>query len=414
MKGKTFILSLLLSVILLCVCINAGTAHADAILFPWIVKNNTVSTIISVVNTAGIAIPGIFQNSLHYQYYYKETTANQNTEVCDQLNFVRSTSANDIVTFDASGLNIVNNGKPLYNDPGPYYDEKFNLTVADPRRAFLIVDNNTAEFVEDDENVDGSLYGEALLMDHVTGLIWGYTAYNARLLGKADLMNDQVSFRDGHDYQGQVIGSTEAGWTVLQPPEEFFTRYYVTPIGLYGQRYEDINTRVYLSYTEEGGTDRGLFDIDENPIDFHRTMNIVCTGVLDLSDLISAGAYDHFISTGGHGWTYVKTETGTAEQSDNPSSQAVIGKLEWKSFVKSVVVDLSETDDCISCKEDCLERCLNPKNPKPFITFKCNRQCYKLCQHQCYVKKSVNLFSGNFTWIRSGESLPPPIIRDEQ
>jgi hypothetical protein len=429
MKHKTFVISVLLSGILLFAFITAGTAHGDAILFPWVVKSTTASTMISVVNTAGVDIPGVYQNGdityeLHYQYYYKKTIDNQSTETCEDLNIIMPTSKNDIVTFDASGQSFMNNGKPLYNDSGPYYDEKFDMSgVEIPRRAFLIVDNNTPGFVFSDIDNDASLYGEALIIDHSNGLTWGYTAYNARILGNATGTNDQVSFRDGYDYQGEVIGSNESGKTVILPPEEYVTRYYVTPIGLYGQRSGNINTSVYLSWTEDGD-EKGMFDNDENPFDFHQIVEVVCTGAIDLTELIPQGAYNVFLSSGKQGWAYVQTETGTVDQSpldeqpDNPSSHAVIGKLEWFNFYQDIVIDLSETTDCISCKEECLERCLNPKNPKafkPFKPFLCNRQCGKLCKDQCFIKKSASIWPAQFTWIRSGESLPPPpSIFDDQ
>lgn len=82
-----------------------------------------------------------------------------------------------LVTFDAA-CNI-NGGQALFNDPSPYGGASFCLNEASPRRAFLLVDNNTPQFVTDGVNLDGTLYGEAIVMELQSGAAWGYIAYNA-------------------------------------------------------------------------------------------------------------------------------------------------------------------------------------------------------------------------------------------
>ena len=67
-------------------------AKADAILFPWVTKSASVSTLITVLNTAGIAAPGVYLVSgvpllLHYEYHFKATTDNVQTEVCSEYDF---------------------------------------------------------------------------------------------------------------------------------------------------------------------------------------------------------------------------------------------------------------------------------------------------------------------------------------
>jgi hypothetical protein len=375
----------------------AGKAYADAILFPWIVKSNTASTLISVVNTAGAyPIDGI--PTLHYEYWYKSSINNGDTELCTEYDFLRPTSVNDLVSFDASG--IMDGGKALFNDD-PYNYQDFSLIVPAPRRGFLIVDNNTNLLNELDQNIDGTLYGEAMIIDHAVGMTWGYTAYNARFTGEADHTTDQVYFNDGFDYQGEVIGANETGRTVILPPSEFFTKFYVTPIGINGQRSGTINTRVFLSYGPAGG----MFLNNENPISFNEKKNVVCTTALTLDKLMSEAAYTVFVATGNQGWAYIKTEEGSIAGNQDKSSQGVIGKLEWNIFTQSVAIDLSKSTDCVSCKKSCIDAC-TLKGKKP--DFLCEANCGKKCKPLCLVKESVDTWPGNFTWIRSGESLPPP------
>jgi len=272
------------------------------------------------------------------------------------------------------------------------------------------VDNNTDILSELDQNVDGTLYGEALIIDTAVGMTWGYTAYNARFAGEAAHPYDQVSFNDGHDYQGEVIGANETARTVILPPSEFNTKFYVTPIGINGQRSGTINTRVFLSYDPDplSTSNGGMFLNNELPISFNEKVNVVCTTALTLDKLISQAAYTIFAASGNQGWAYIKTELGsTAGNNISKSSQAVIGKLEWNIITQSIEIDLSKSTDCISCKDECVSHC-SKKGKEP--DYQCVLTCGKKCQKLCIVKKSIESWPGNFTWIRSGDSLPPPII----
>ena len=104
MRSKVLIAVL----VALCMLFSFGTvknAQADQILFPWIVKSTAVSTIISVVNTAGSNLGWNYQGVdqiLHYQYWYKNSTANGQTEACTNQSFKRPTSKDDLVIFDAA------------------------------------------------------------------------------------------------------------------------------------------------------------------------------------------------------------------------------------------------------------------------------------------------------------------------
>jgi len=113
MRGKIIIICMLIALLVSSGSLS-GKAFADAILFPWIVKSNTASTLISVVNTAG-TIPGTYPNDvipkLHYEYLYKSSINNGDTELCVDYDFLRPTSVNDLVSFDASGIMMA--GKPF-------------------------------------------------------------------------------------------------------------------------------------------------------------------------------------------------------------------------------------------------------------------------------------------------------------
>jgi hypothetical protein len=347
-------------------------AKADVLMFPWIVKSTAVSTIVSVVNTAGIAGTYEFQSvpfRLHYQYWYKNSTENLQTETCTNHSFKQFTSKDDIITFDAAGN--LGNGRALFNDASPYdATQPMNLIADAPRRAFLLVDNNTPAFVNfGDTNVDGTLYGEALVLELSGGAAWGYIAYNASG-GDESSQTSPVSFTDGLDPLGEVIGGAvltgapnemelgEVTQTTLYPVEMGTTRFFMTPVdsdigdldpnntvlcgtdGIVNQRSGNINTRVMMVIDENfigggAGLAGGIYDNDEEVLDFNNPKNIVCTSADDMDQLVSGGALSYLQTTGQQAWSFIATMNGTWDGPDfdicpdNPSTDMIIGKLEF-------------------------------------------------------------------------------------
>jgi hypothetical protein len=282
-------------------------AQADSVLFPWIVKSTAISTLVSVVNTASTdpsVAPFVGSPQLHWSYYYKDDGAggvdNSQTASCQDLNFKMTTSAMDIVTVDASGnMGSVDPGLPMWGDlnnvlaPGVLA----SLTAPGDRRAFLLVDNNTPYLAVQGWNADGTLYGEAMVVEIATGAAWGYVAYNSGgpfgddgnwnpfIPPFPDGQNGFVSFSNSLDAHGEVIGefwtfvnippwttvfppvSRELAPVTLMPPADIITRFFLTPTDMIsaaaiignvpsqfanlGQRNGNINTRIGVCATPE-------------------------------------------------------------------------------------------------------------------------------------------------------------------
>jgi hypothetical protein len=252
-------------------------ANADAILFPWIVKSGAISTIVSVVNTAALdplAAPFTGVEQLHWSYYYKHDGVggidNSQTASCAELNFKMTTSPMDVVTVDASGN--INAGLPMFGDTNNVVagGTSAALSAFGDRRAFLIVDNNTPllNLATQGANNDGTLYGEAMVLEIDTGAAWGYVAYNSggpfgnsggvgpwawtnpAIPPYADGQNGFVSFSNALDPHGEVIGELwtytppalfglpgfaafvigEIAPVVLMPPAQIATRMFMTPV----------------------------------------------------------------------------------------------------------------------------------------------------------------------------------------
>src|SRR5208337_2311528 len=199
-----FIVALVAVTVLLSFGAAVKDAKADVIMFPWIVKTaEAVGGADSLNNPV-----------LHYQYWGKDGSTGQ-TDVCNEVDFERPTSKDDIVMFDAAGN--MNSGQALF-EPIPsqpthvnYAGANFSYVATVSARAFLLVDNNIPQVFTDDllaSNADGTLYGEALVVDLGAGAAWGYIAYNASG-GVREGSQAPVSFADGQDVLGEVLGNVD-------------------------------------------------------------------------------------------------------------------------------------------------------------------------------------------------------------
>jgi hypothetical protein len=359
----------------------AKDAGADAILFPWVVRSADVTTVISVVNTAetdaeALGLP-FHDNRIHIEYWHKLTTANGQEEACREYDYEVTSSKDDMVTWDMAGH--FNDGLPMFNDDSNAVIGVPDMTLAveDPRRAFLIVDNNTQALVDsscDGDltifpggganyygtgcNNDGTMYGEATIIEHKTGAAWGYIAFNAQG-GKADPLG-KVVFTEPHDQQGEVIGNRETTQTTLINPNDVMTKLFVTPVGAtqepFAQRRGNWNVRVQLCRFPErnpgfdgpGGllegdpytgdcTGGGIWNNEEGGFSFTEKKNIVCTtadNIVDFFGGAGTSAYTQWVASGKAGWAYLVTHWGNIDERDGTdafsrTNEAVIGKLEF-------------------------------------------------------------------------------------
>jgi hypothetical protein len=369
MRPKVFVSILVGLALLLSFGVIVKDAQADAIMFPWVVRSDTVTTLVSVVNTAqsaseacGLAgIPG----TIHWEYFYKATTANDQEEMCSEHDFESTTSKDDMVTIDVAG--VFNSGLALFNDVGsdPIFVADFTLPVDNPRRAFLLVDNNTTNYMNFGTNVDGTMYGEAMVLERQSGAAWGYIAYNARGGVKTDPADLNLSFADDdyRDMQGEVIGdddtmSCEMAPVTLLPAALVTTRMFITPTsssnnvgtcpgGDNNQRQGNLNAIIQLCASPGPDPENpdcdcpagggGIWNNTEGKVSFLLRKNIVCTSADNLLALMGPTAYGSFETSGQAGWTYVDVDRGNLNGVDpdtGPFCQTdefIVGKLEFAS-----------------------------------------------------------------------------------
>jgi len=364
------ILAILLSVFVLGLCATA--AMADVLMFPWLVKSNSVITMLSVVNTSDKNSSCTGSQQLHYQYYVKVPDL---TSSCVGSSFTRDTSVNDLVTFDASGT--VGGGGALFNDQPPhnanvtYTPNQFDMPSSpNPARAFLLVDNNLGDCSENEDYA--SLYGEALVIQLDQGAAWGYVAYNGTGGGPFGPAAKPYSLNDGTDLQGEVMRSPryfddasdgdelETTPVVLLPfgtgPGSLFkTKIFVTPVNYSLWEYgsgpgadtRDSNSRIQFCVDPRPTPDvfpinstcpalgigflskdscqknsdptcqhPGIFDNDEGIMDGSIPVDVVCTAAIALWDgstqLLTQQQLDYMTDQpGSQTWTYVRSMVGS-------------------------------------------------------------------------------------------------------
>lgn len=349
-------------------------ASADEILFPYVAKSSTVTTLVSVVTRNLVDSPFGFVPSaqLHYRYWYKPAAANMSG--CSELDFRRPTSPNDIQTFDVSdafgqegALGVLFNDPSINNNYLAAKATFAGLNLADPEsalRSFLIIDNN--DLFLDTIGVE-SLYGEAIVIEYQSGAAWGYQAYNsiadeaidASGQGAAGLYKTSFSFSNQFETTGEVLKGSGLSDSLsfnpntisFFPDDEFVTRLFVTPIA----PSVDTNGNGRLDYPAEIGSQNSgslattvtpyvfsadfgpavAVDRDENLISGPTSKQVTCVGGIDLGtkddgsigDLFSQGVLNSLEATGsdGGGWTNILVGGGATDNTD----EAVVIKLEY-------------------------------------------------------------------------------------
>lgn len=291
---------------LLIMCIlgfTARTVNGDTLLFPVIAVNPpNVTTVVSVVTRPGIPVS---VTHLKYIYRYKDTyvgSAPNHDGVCSSQSFVRPTYAGDLVSFDASGS--LGAGDALFNDTDSYGGGGFALGGSGPRRAYLLVTH--ADSAGSPINVSNyiNLYGEAIVMDIAYGAAWGYKAIN-------DDTREDYTFKstdDGGGIMNCLPGHAYSSRRVaFFPPDEWTTRFFVTPIG---SNMDTANLSATVNFfTSALG---GIYDRIGTQVTTATsiTKEVVCTGAVDLSELMDASMYANIEYSGG--WTWFEVSSGTA------------------------------------------------------------------------------------------------------
>ncbi|MDD3519413.1 MAG: hypothetical protein PHQ14_13780 [Chromatiales bacterium] len=335
-----------------------GQTRADAILFPYVVKSASVTTILSVINTADSqSVPSgeLYRadNHIHIRFIGKAGASATDPEaMCEGYNFTVPSSRHDIVSFDVSGRFGDPHGV-LFGDVTDYGRDLAGLRGDAPARAFVLVDNNNA--VNPPAGVgpgyESTLFGEALVLEFVNGAAWGYRALNKPSVGHEPLAGGTLlDFRPDDWFMDEAaatpVSGVAAGIPVLGfnaaanrrglaratvlPWAEFETVFFVTPTAA-NQYQGGLNVRVrpnLSGYANDGGA--ALIDRDESPISGASSVDVVCVGAVGLTELFSGFVVNTPSLAGQGGWTNIEVRTGGLSGSGIVATpHAAVIKLEY-------------------------------------------------------------------------------------
>lgn len=300
-----------------------GEAIAEAILFPYVVNGGAVTTILSAATMLPINSRDVrFADTLHYAYSYKSgIPANPGSpwmDPCEELNFFNPASVADIVTFNigdvfasaANGVLFESNPflPPLEPAKKVIYPQDFGVFPAGTR-GFVTVD---AGFATGSETTENTLYGEALVLDVLSGAAWGYRAYNPA--GESPGLSE---FGFPFDALGEVLTNfnaaglapQESGAFEMYSGEQFTQKMLITPIVEAGAGSQGASGSQPLvvarvsARLDNGFGSAALYDRDENPTSGRVNIPVVCVGAPDIQDFFTSAAATKYLQQGG--WTTV-------------------------------------------------------------------------------------------------------------
>ncbi|CRI64465.1 exported hypothetical protein [Thiocapsa sp. KS1] len=322
--------------------VGMQSAQADSVFFPYVVGSETVSTIISVVNTSSDLV-GLDDNgnnkagtnNIHYALIYKQSEGGvvDNADVCQETNYDLPTSYNDIQTSDLTGYFADNAQAPFTpNDQGVLFnDPSFNnnwvasgrdfalgrglVTPGEGFRGYMLVDNSV-DNSEDTSSGISTVSGEALLLEYANGSAWGYQGFTQR----GDDFDTTTTANSEFDY---FYARTQSPVPVSLPPvDEFNVAFLVTPLNIndtvaaalsasavppltgaaaaLGENQSQYwNLSAAIKFTSEGDTNTfALFDRDENPISGAQEQVVTCVGRVPAGSLVGSASAQRLVDGG--------------------------------------------------------------------------------------------------------------------
>lgn len=332
-----------------------STAQAGQLFFPQATVSNTVTTLFSVINTAGNKPGKPGEDLLHYMYYYKvkgAPTGNAeadedafNHQYCEEINTYLPTSKWDIQTIDIAGLltegvygsdmGVMFNDKSV-NNQWKQNGESFALAefVDKPHRGYMVVEH--ANTIDGSSSAE-SLYGEAVVFEFTSGAAWGYQGF----------------YKDGNDesarcnFRGTRSASPSHVAVFPFADSNFTTKFMVTPLwdpedknfdscpgstNSTGRNENYATVKLDAAYGI-GNSTVVMFDRDENPLSGSTPKKVVCIGAVTAQYLVNDGIQER-LKDGG--WTGIRNYTDYTVQNKNGSTSnmreepsAAIFKLEY-------------------------------------------------------------------------------------
>lgn len=361
-------------------------ALADAAFFPHVVVSDTVTTIVSVINTTSdlynfdsSRIPWnqrTGQGFLHYRLFYKDAASL--SDPCVELNVHLPTSVNDLQTIDLgatdySGVLFEPPANPIHPPVVPWqgYDYALGsqaramMPEGTALRGYLLVDNAESDggaYLNDEPTV----FGEAVVVEFGVGATWGYSAFSKQ--DDSQNVQQNPDFDNEFDFEDAAsISAYPLAFMPFEGAEGVSSGLMTTAVihpqsnregGVPGWADSDMsenpnNNKVsmYLTTHPEPapwGSSIGIWDRDETPVSGGVIRDVTCVGRVPISSLVNDNAR---LAEGGWGrlrnsavvtWASTIevtpgntiTTTGTSREYD----AAVIYKLEYGALLNGLEI----------------------------------------------------------------------------
>ncbi len=323
-SGWTRLVSLALASLMMTGVVGVIGAWAEhVLLYPFFVVNApNVTTIVTHMNPFFNGDPGDPVDFLHYQYHFKNATAAA-TDACQAYSTFGHTSTNDVLTYDVSGFLST---EPLLNDTTSGSAGGLGLNINPPGNliGYLLIINQSG---------DNPTYGEALIVDIANGGLWGYLADTIPI-------DDNAIGPIGSD-GGSRLGDSHALATGTRRPVHLLptsvatTDFIVTPLGSAMIASSTNRTALQMQQTTGFGPTfprnyagaapnppffpaGGVYDRNENPLDFVLRPGVRCVGILGYSELISVGVLANPVWNKQGGWAWLANVL--INESTNPNA----------------------------------------------------------------------------------------------
>ena len=274
--------------------LGVGSASAGAgayVLYPFVIREGAAFA--TMVTYIGPNYNEEEDEGLHYQYFTKSSGAALNAN-CDAASITGASSKNDVLTYDAAGVFGI---EPLFNDDTSQSFGGLGLSLSANGIGYLLIN---------DEGGWKTAFGEAQIVDLANGGMWGYIGtsipFGANAQG-SPLVNsvEMEKFIPGIGGGAALISGTRRP-VLLYPPTAATTNFITTPLGT-NMRASSATNRAAFQIQLSTGTP-GVYDRNENPINFLVTARVRCIAVLGYANLIGANALANPVWRENGGWAW--------------------------------------------------------------------------------------------------------------
>ncbi|TVR17418.1 MAG: hypothetical protein EA401_00465 [Planctomycetota bacterium] len=296
------------------------------LLFPYVVKSDTVTTILSVINTRNFdrrdreddireVLPRVYPLRIAVNYKLGDPTPN--ADFCNHFDGTFISSINDLTTFDigqAFGEGALFNdtvGGPGSAAPVPsaltdggYLDDIANFPAF---RGYVSIWD---QFINQDSREgignlgERTLEGDALVVEFVTGAAWGYRGLsrgtNRDTSWFNNLSNATYDVYPGTGVQANLgFTSAERGLNIpFMPLADVQTRFFITVLNDdLGDQRDGFPGAIVAQLG--GGAGFTLYNRLEQARSLNASANINCLGVVDIEDFLAGAATSPFVAQGG-------------------------------------------------------------------------------------------------------------------